>query len=215
MSPRTQQQFEEIREEKRTLIMDSALEHFANEGFYATTINHIAKHAGISKGLMYNYFESKEALLDSIIKRSVVEYYKYFDTDDDGFLTEDEFKFFIKKLSILIKEHQSSLRLVFRLLIQNEVQEQFTRSFLITDSPELDQMLKKETAGLFFSGRINTIVNYFVRKKDRKGPDYDPYLDLKMFLITLKGFLMTYIYLEPGDDNSYEEIVNRIIEEFK
>ena len=61
MSPRTPQQFEEIREEKMTLIMDIALEHFANEGYHTTTINHIARHAGISKGLMYNYFESKEA----------------------------------------------------------------------------------------------------------------------------------------------------------
>ena len=44
MSPRTPLQFEEIREEKRNLIMDTALEHFAREGFHATTINHIAKH---------------------------------------------------------------------------------------------------------------------------------------------------------------------------
>ena len=53
--------------------MDVALEHFANEGYHATTINHIAKHAGISKGLMYNYFESKEALLKAIIHKSVTE----------------------------------------------------------------------------------------------------------------------------------------------
>ena len=71
MSPRTPKQFEEIREEKKTLIMDVALEHFANEGYHNTTINHIAKHAGISKGLMYNYFESKEELLAEIINRSM------------------------------------------------------------------------------------------------------------------------------------------------
>ena len=70
MSPRTPKQFMEIREEKKTLIMDVALEHFANEGYFTTTINHIARHAGISKGLMYNYFESKEELLTEIINRS-------------------------------------------------------------------------------------------------------------------------------------------------
>jgi leucyl aminopeptidase len=90
MSPRTPKQFKEIREEKRNLIMDTALEHFASEGYYATTINHIAKHAGISKGLMYNYFESKEALLKAIIQRSVMEVYSYFDIDRDGYLSEEE-----------------------------------------------------------------------------------------------------------------------------
>ena len=75
MSPRTSQQFQEMREEKMTLIMDVALEHFANEGYFRTTISHIARHAGISKGLMYNYFESKEALLRAIVHKSVNEVY--------------------------------------------------------------------------------------------------------------------------------------------
>ena len=49
MSPRSQQQFKEMREEKMAFIMDVALEHFANEGYYRTTVNHIARHAGMSK----------------------------------------------------------------------------------------------------------------------------------------------------------------------
>ena len=108
MSPRTTRQFEEIREEKRTLIMDSALEHFAKEGYHATTITHIAKHAGISKGLMYNYFESKEALLRAIIERSVKEVLNYFDTNRDGYLSEDEFEFFVRKIGILLRQKRFS-----------------------------------------------------------------------------------------------------------
>ena len=84
MSPRTPKQFEQMREEKKTLIMDVALEHFAKEGYHNTTITHIAKHAGISKGLMYNYFESKEELLTEIINRSMEGVAKYIDPDKDG-----------------------------------------------------------------------------------------------------------------------------------
>ena len=61
MSPRTEKQFQVIREEKKTLIMDVALEHFAKEGYFNTTISHIANMPEFPKDLMYNYFESKEA----------------------------------------------------------------------------------------------------------------------------------------------------------
>ena len=117
MSPRTSKQFQEIREEKRTLIMDTALEHFASEGYHAVTITDLAKHAGISKGLMYNYFESKEALLRAIIQRSVSEVQNYFDTDRDGFLSGEEFEFFVRKLGVLLKQKRDFWRLLFQILM--------------------------------------------------------------------------------------------------
>lgn len=47
--------------------MDVALELFGTYGYHSTSISKIAREAGISKGLMYNYFESKEDLLYGII----------------------------------------------------------------------------------------------------------------------------------------------------
>ncbi|NJK98866.1 MAG: helix-turn-helix transcriptional regulator [Bacteroidales bacterium] len=41
-----------IRQEKRVLIMETALELFAANGYENTTINQIAKKANISKGLL-------------------------------------------------------------------------------------------------------------------------------------------------------------------
>jgi AcrR family transcriptional regulator len=213
MSPRTPKQFQEIREEKRTLIMDVALQHFANEGYFKTTINHIARHAGISKGLMYNYFASKESLLDEIIKRSVLDVYAYFDINKDGYLTAEEFDFFVRRISLMFKENQPFWRLLFQLLMQNEVREQFLKSFL--DSGSLIQAATDKKEGLFVSGIVKTITEYFLRKKDRKGMDYDPYLELNMFIISLKGFALTYIYMEKEDEIYYEKTINRIIELFK
>ena len=66
MAPRSPQQFEEIREKSREKILVAALELFANKGYDATSIESIAKKAGISKGLIYNYFESKEKILRAI-----------------------------------------------------------------------------------------------------------------------------------------------------
>jgi len=133
MSPRTPQQFKKIREEKMTLIMDVALEHFATKGYFKTTISHIARHAKISKGLMYNYFENKEALLHSIIHKSVHEVYKYLDINRDGHLSEEEFEFFIRKINVLLKEKRHFWQLMLQLLMQNDVRTQFIKALQESD----------------------------------------------------------------------------------
>lgn len=50
-------------------IENAALELFAHNGYGHTSISQIAKAAGISKGLMYNYYESKAALLHAIVRK--------------------------------------------------------------------------------------------------------------------------------------------------
>lgn len=65
--PRTKQQFEDIRQKSRKKILDAALEVFAKQGYHLATVDAIAKTAGISKGLMYNYFKSKEQVLHELM----------------------------------------------------------------------------------------------------------------------------------------------------
>ena len=65
--PRTKEQFEEIRKISRKKILDAALEVFAKEGYHSSSVGSIAKTAGISQGLMYNYFKSKEELLNELM----------------------------------------------------------------------------------------------------------------------------------------------------
>lgn len=213
MSPRTSKQYEEIREEKIALIMDTALEHFANEGYFSATINHIARHAGISKGLMYNYFESKEALLKAIMSKSIAEVLNYFDIDRDGYLSEEEFEFFIRKINVMLKEKRSFWRLLFQLMMQNDVREQFLKSFAGTDSREQSGTLPG--LDLPASRSMNMIADYFIRRKEMKGEGYDPEIELRMFLITIKGFAMTSIYADDGEDDNNEKAINRIIELYK
>lgn len=212
MSPRTQLQFEEIREEKKNLIMNTALEHFAREGFHATTINQIANHAGISKGLLYNYFKSKEDLLDSIIRRSVSEVYDYFDINRDGELSVDEFEFFIRKIAQILKEKQTFWRLLVQVLMQDEVREKFLTSFMGTES--LLEAAKYSGEGHFISRIMKIFSDYFERKKAARSLDYDPVLELSMFILTIKGFAITYIYTDQ-DNEYFEKSVNNIIALYK
>jgi len=193
--------------------MDVALQHFANEGYHNTTITQIAKLAGISKGLMYNYFESKEVLLLEIINRSINEISRYFDPDHDGYLSEDEFELFVRKLFLMIREKISFWRLFYQLLMQKEVRGQFLKS----NAGPVDtvQQIYSGSGNDFLSILSKMISEYFMRKKDKKSAGYDPVLDLNMFIYTMEGFAMVTVYMDDVDDNYYEKTINRIIELYK
>lgn len=53
--------------EKQEKILDSALELFAKEGFHATSTSKVAKHAGVSEGLIFRHFRNKDGLLQAIL----------------------------------------------------------------------------------------------------------------------------------------------------
>ncbi|TKC14905.1 TetR/AcrR family transcriptional regulator [Robertmurraya kyonggiensis] len=52
---------------KKLLIMEKALELFANQGFEATSVQQITDYCGISKGAFYLSFKSKEELIIELI----------------------------------------------------------------------------------------------------------------------------------------------------
>jgi AcrR family transcriptional regulator len=51
-------------------LLDAALDEFIAKGFDGARIEDIAKRAGLSKGAVYLYFDSKEALLRALILRA-------------------------------------------------------------------------------------------------------------------------------------------------
>jgi AcrR family transcriptional regulator len=187
MSPRTPEQFEEIREEKKHLIMQAALELFANEGYHTSSISIIAKKAGISKGLMYNYFESKEGLLKAIILHGIESLMEFFDPNDDGILTNDELIHFIKKMVNTLKEHVVYYRLYFSLMVQAPVLKLFENEMWAMFEP-------------FFK----TLFEYF----EREGYE-DPQAEVYFFQSMLDGVGMTYV----SDPENYpiDAVENKII----
>jgi len=57
-----------IVEDRREQIIDAAMRVFAQKGFTRATNKDIAREAGITAGLIYHYFDSKEAVLKAIIE---------------------------------------------------------------------------------------------------------------------------------------------------
>lgn len=119
MSPRTKAQFEEIREAASERILASALEVFGTYGYESATISQVAKHANISKGLIYNYFSSKEELLKKLIdnltaqERNIMN--QIYDENPSKFL-ENIIRYSFKE----VRENSHRWKLITSLTIQLE-----------------------------------------------------------------------------------------------
>ena len=71
MSPRTDEQNAQIKDERREQILKAALKVFALRGFAATKVGDIAKEAHLSHGLVYHYFASKEEMFFELVRTAV------------------------------------------------------------------------------------------------------------------------------------------------
>jgi AcrR family transcriptional regulator len=60
--------FQRRKEDRPAEITEAALEAFAEKGYAATRVDEVAKRAGVSKGLLYLYFKTKEDLFKAVIR---------------------------------------------------------------------------------------------------------------------------------------------------
>ncbi|MFJ7830603.1 TetR/AcrR family transcriptional regulator [Peribacillus sp. NPDC097284] len=105
---------------KKELIMETAIELFAKQGFNATSVQQITDHCGISKGAFYLSFKSKDALIialvdyfmiqlvsdiDHVVKNTADEdlLYEFFYTSFKSYLNHTDFA------KIIFKEQAQSL----------------------------------------------------------------------------------------------------------
>lgn len=189
MSPKTAKQNEDIRRNKRKQIMDTALELFAQRGFHATSISDIASKAGISKGLMYNYFDSKEVLLKEIMTEGMDSLLESFDPNRDGILTRDEMILFLNELFRLMQADPLYWKLYFAIALNPHVYSEI-----------VDVMFDKWQ--MFF----RLIKEYFERKGVRNADS-----EAQFFVAMLDGIYLNALYQK---DFPVKEALRIIIEKF-
>jgi len=185
--PRSEEQFEEIREIRRQQIMDTALELFASEGYYTTSISKIASKAGISKGLMYNYFSSKEELVKAIIHAGFGQILDTLDQNRDGILTDEEMAFFLNENFRMMKENLHYWKLYYALMMQPQVYKVVIAEYS-DHIPELLGVIstyfkakgaeQPEMEALFFGALIDGIAFNYVLD-----PDNFPIEEMKKFIL--------------------------------
>jgi len=93
----------ECAQERQELILDVALELFAERGVEGTSMKSLAQRAGISAGLIYHYFDSKSDLLDKVIEHRGVTFPDLTDQHDRS--VHEVIPYFALQFSESVKEH--------------------------------------------------------------------------------------------------------------
>jgi AcrR family transcriptional regulator len=170
--------------------MEVALELFSNEGYHSTPISKIAREAGISKGLMYNYFDSKEELMLAILKKGMDQLAELFDPNKDGVLTGEEFDYFVERSFKAVIENPTYWRLYFGILMQAGIYKMIKEYY---------QSVLEESMGL--------LLNYY---KER-GVD-DPLTEALLFGAVMDGICLNYL-INP-ELFPLEDFKQKIIDKF-
>ncbi len=191
MCPRTRKQFEEIRESKRSQIIDAAVECFAKRGYHAVSISELAKFAGISKGLMYNYFESKDELLRCIFREIMSEMMQLFDPDQKGLSEKEDLTKYLERFFRHLKSNIILWKMYLAIFSQPAVQEILKEEILVASKEPLAM-----------------IEHYFKEQGYKK-----PLVEVAFVSTLFSGVLIEYI----GDPENYplDQIKKRILNLYK
>jgi AcrR family transcriptional regulator len=191
MSPKTHLQFTELRETKRRQILDAAIECFATTGYHAVSINELAEHAGISKGLLYHYFSSKSDLLKFIFREIMSVMMQLFDPEGLGEIDGD----LLEKYFGRLVRHMKSNLLMWKMYMA------------IFSQPAVRLILEKEIEEA--SKKPQEIMEHYFRKKGHKNPSAEV-----AFLSTLMSG-MVYEYLSDPENYPLDHIKRRILRLYK
>ena len=186
--PRTEEQFEEIRNEKKKLIMETSLRLFANNGYENTSISQISKHAAISKGLMYNYFKSKDALLKEIIMSGMDVFMHFLHVENENKILKEELMRFIDGNLDSIKQNTDYYRLYFSLVLQPKVFALLGNDFM-----------------KIFDQLIHKFVLYYGQQGEKK-----PYVKARLLLALFDG--VGIHYLSDSENFPLDDVRELIIE---
>jgi AcrR family transcriptional regulator len=66
-------------------LLDAALDLFVEKGFAATRAEEVAARAGVSKGTLFLYFQSKEDLLKAVVRENISGHFKEWNETFDNF----------------------------------------------------------------------------------------------------------------------------------
>lgn len=192
MSPKTKEQFEEIRQRSMEAIKQNALELFGRKGYFNTSISDIAKAAGVSKGLMYNYFESKDALLAAIIQEAIEVGERLIeDAMRPEWSAYEQLEQMTKNSINLIKSNSHYWKLMISLAFQPDA--------LKTLEPVLkrkEQETMSKTVAIFEGLRLD-----------------DPFKELMFYGAIMDGIVIQYVQI--GEEYPLDDMVEMVLRRYK
>ena len=170
-------------EDKRTAIIETALKLFTERGFHGTSTAQISKEAGVATGTLFNYFPTKEYLINSL----------YFEVKGElsrsmgnGIGIESSFKDKLRRLwSNLIKWG-----------IDNQEEFLFVNQFC--SSPYITKFTREEVMKEYVF--LRNLVNEGIKTGEIK--DFSPELTISMFYQGSRAVVNLILNSDPSQNEN-------------
>ena len=104
-------------------LFDAAMKLFESQGYFATTVKQITVEANVSKGLVYNYFNSKEELLVALIVASTDKMGSVAETLAPSESIEESLSLFVDNYLNYLKSEKRFLKLQLTLMLMPELKD--------------------------------------------------------------------------------------------
>ena len=161
--------------EAREKILGTAARLFAEQGYENTSISQVARAAKVSKALIFWYFETKEQLYRSALRKTLEPYFISVD-DIEGLNEREQIERLIELFAEFVRENVYSVRFFLSLMLQGERQP--------------DEVIRRvsELYGVF-----RNLLSEIIESGQRRGvfrPDCSPRLDAAMIMAALDGVLI-------------------------
>jgi AcrR family transcriptional regulator len=159
---------------KKQIILEAALKLFARHGYDGTPISLIAKEAGVSQGLMYNFFKGKKELLREMILEGAADISESMKSYSANGSPTEAIRIHVTETIKIIKQKKEFWHLLHALRLQGSVLE---------DVHDL------------FEKILRTVTKVF-EKVFRSLGIANPKLEAQLFLTQIDGMVIMYLQNE-------------------
>jgi len=178
----------------RTRILDGSIAAFARKGFHAASMDDVAASAGVSKGLAYFYFKSKDELLVHALRERVAHLFEIGTALDRTAPPGDRLAAIVDALLAKVREEPDLVRLYLSLSLERSLSRTAVRTLRDLGAP-----LERYLAA--FRGVFEDLGSQ------------DPELDALIFRSSLLGLFLRFV--RSIEEVPIERLCARLLEIFK
>lgn len=184
------------KEERRTAILQAAGRVFYLKGFEGTKIEDVAREAGIGKGTVYEYFDSKQQLFDEMVSYNREQHLNNIKmTLQAGGTFREKFLALAKYQTQVVSQHIK----VFNAMACSKVMAREMGALFLEQNIRVGEILKKLVMEAIAKGELR--------------PDIDPELAAAVMMGTVNQYCnkkVVFYNVQP-EEMDYEQIVDIVM----
>ena len=187
-------------------VLEAALELFSVQGFEATSISQIAGAVGIRKASLYSHFESKQAILDALVKEVLGQYAEH------SIFAKTDWEKNAEKLPLTPDEAVGMIQEQIRYIIHDPYISRARKMLMIEQfrNQELAKLQTKQNYSdvmRYFTGLIKCLIQKGILAED------DPEIMAAQFCLPISVWI-NLCDREPEREPEVMELVSRHIRQF-